>query len=152
MSSDSMHISDAVAKLWVKNYQDGICQVLKPYSSDPAVGETKAIWYDINGWTEMTNELVSLGATGIRIYFAAYSETSTLPEEDIPEGAEKNLTLVLVGTKKNEQGVEVDLGFDEVNQQGEEGASYGGPGGGAFDTGVPCPPSLSCSGDGSRLP
>lgn len=147
MSSDSMHISDAVAKQWVKNYQDGIWVTLRPYSHNPAVGETKAIWYDINGWTEMTNELVSLGATGIRIYFAAYSETATLPEEEIPPGAEKNLTLVIVGTKKDENGVEVDLGFDEEGM-GDDG----GPGGGAFDTGLPCPPATSCSGEGSKLP
>ena len=94
------------------------------------------------------DEAICQGATGVRIYFAAYSETPTLPGEAtaIPPGANKNMTLVFVLTRKDLTGIDRDFFIEEepnfpgrprntaeLNSRPED-----------FDTGTPCPPA-SCS-------
>lgn len=136
--SSSMNIPNDVARLWVENYQNGLAQILKPLSHDPLQGETKSMWYSMQGFKEMTDDLIAKGATGVRIYFAQYSEQATLPGEVIPPNAGGNLTLVIIGTKKNEAQIEEDFGYN-----GTEGDDD------SFDSGAPCPPN-KC--DGLKFP
>ena len=136
--SSAMNIPNDVARLWVENYQNGIAQTLKPLSHDPMQGETKSMWYPIQGFKEMTDDLVNRGATGVRIYFAQYSEQATLPGEVIPPNAGGNLTLVFTGTTKNQEGMEEDFGYNEIENLDD-----------FFDFGTPCPP-LKC--DGLKFP
>lgn len=141
-----MHIGRAIASQWVHNYQS----IKRPVLAATAAsgGDTRSILYPIASWKGLMDEAICQGATGIRIYFAAYSENPVLPGESrlIPPGANKNMTVVFALTRTDDSGVERDIFIDEdpnferrreithaVNKDLLE-----------FDTGTPCPPA-TCS-------
>jgi hypothetical protein len=146
-----MHIGKAIASKWVKNYQAIKQPLLR--NTAPLYGDTRALWYNIERWRELVAEAECQGATGIRMYFAAYSESATLPGEGvyIPKEANRMLTAVFVLTKTNAKGIQEDFFIED--QEGYEGrpAHPGVAGEGDFDTGNPCPPG-DCSGSLLPLP
>jgi hypothetical protein len=146
----SIHIGKAIADKWVKNYQTIKREALA--STAGSQGDTKTIWYSVDQLRELIDEADCQGATGVRIYFAAYSATPNLPGEALhtPAGANKGLTVVFVLTKQNPgTGAQQDFfiedqpGFDQRESAGGEGGE------GDFDTGNPSPPA---PGDGELLP
>lgn len=145
-----MYIGKAIADKWVKNYQS----IKRPLlaSSASSQGETKAIWYSVDQFRQLIQEAECQGATGIRLYFAAYSETPTITGEAvrIPEGANKSLTVVYVLTRQNPNtGVQQDFFIEDQPDFGEREGSSGEGGEGDFDTGNPSPPAPE---DGFGLP
>lgn len=144
-----MHIGKDIARKWVNNYQTLKRPLLNPTASPE--GDTKALWYNINSWRELMEEAACQGATGIRLYFAAYSENSTSSGEGarIPRGANKMLTAVFVFTKMNEKGIPQDFFIEDDPNFNNRPPRLGDTGEGDFDTGNPCPPG-DCY--GSLLP
>ena len=144
-----MHIGKAIASKWVKNYQTLKRPLLQ--GSSPSEGDTRALWYNIDRWRELVEEAAGQGATGIRMYFAAYSENATLPGEGvyIPKGANKMLAAVFVLTKQNSNGVQEDFFIEDQPGYGTRPPHSADSGEGDFDTGNPCPPG-DCG--GSMLP
>ena len=146
----SIHIGKTIASKWVQNFQSIKRPVLAVLSG--LLGETKSVWYSVDQLRELIKEADCQGATGIRAYLAAYSETPSIVGEAlrIPAGANKKMTIVFVLTKLNPTtGVQQDFFIEDQPDFGQR-ESIGGEGGeGDFDTGNPSPPA---PGDGELLP
>ena len=146
----SMHVGKAIADKWVKNYQT----VKRPALAQTAgpQGDTKSVWYSVDQLRQLISEADCQGATGVRLYFAAYSEMPTLAGEGvrIPPGANKSMTVVFVLTKQvASTGVQEDFFIDDQPGFNQRESAGGREGEGEFDTGNPSPPA---AGDGSFLP
>ena len=138
----SMHVGKAIADKWVKNYRNNKKEALAPTAGPK--GDTNTLWYSVEQMKGLISEAECQGATGIRLYFAAYSEVPTVPGEAvrIPAGANKGLTVVYVLTKQDPAtGVQQDFFIEDQAGFDQRESTSGKSGEGDFDTGNPSPPA-----------
>lgn len=134
-------ISRDLASIWVKNYQDTKRAVL---NSVIGLDDTVSILYVKPLLEGIQKEIECQPATGVRVYFASYTDTDT-----VKPNLQKRLIIQFTLTETS-VGIEKDFfiddrpGFDHRVE-----ITKAARGNDVLDTGSPCPP-LQCS--GSSLP
>lgn len=136
-SSNHKPIVKESASQWVRNYQDRKLPLLTSVTGLDS--DTKSVLYTKATLQEIKAEIECQSATGIRIYFASYTD-----KEASPIGAKYLKRLIIQFTlTENIQGVEKDFYIDERPGFNDRPPSIpvGITSADVLDTGSPCPPA-----------